>query len=433
MEPHLDVAGPADRVVGRGDSPIAAHRGVLALVSSLGRALLVWVVPVTVIWIPVARVPGVGNVTLGDASLAALWALVGVALVLRGLADLRADTLLVAVLAVALGAFTGIGASLNDGAGAFEFSLVMKRFGLASILPVAAVLFRSRATPGWIRLSTALAVTALAVFTLFPDLQSYLPRPDAWDDLFAAEGRAIGPLTNPNDLAYAAVALAALHAALVPARPRLADRALLVVVLAAAATCAVSSGSRSGFLGLAAGLLFLLSRSQVSLSTRAAVLVAAVAMFVAGMTYSAVFESRLSRAYDQGLHEENVYTRLDAQALAVRTALVYPFGVGYTDFARATARTGDRPFTTADSVYLDTLLGAGFPGLACLLALFVVAWGHIGRAARPASRRSAVLKGGIVAFLFFGTATVVPISVFLSPLFFSLVAGASYFGAEGPP
>lgn len=432
MGRHLDVMAPAGGA-GLGDSPIAARRGVLAAVARLGGGLLVVVVPVTVIWLPLARIPGAGNVTLGDASLATLWALVGVALVLRGLADLRADTLLIALLAVALGGLTGIGAAANEGAGAFEFSLVMKRFGLASILPVAAILFRSRATAGWMRLSSALAVTGLAAFTLFPDLQSHLPRPDAWDDLFAAEGRAIGPLTNPNDLAYAAVALAVLHGALLPRAPRLADRALLGLVLAAAATCAVSSGSRSGFLGLTAALVFILSRSQVALSTRVAVLCAAVAMFVVGMTYSNVFETRLSRAYQQGLGEENVYTRLDAQALAVRTALVYPLGVGYTDFARATARTGDRSFTTADSVYLDTLLGAGFLGLACLLGLVFVAWRHVGRAAGAGSRRAAVLRGGIVAFLFFGTATVVPISVFLSPLFFSIVGAASYAGAEDPP
>ena len=100
---------------------------------------------------------------------------------------------------------------------------------------------------------------------------------------------------------------------------------------------------------------------------------------------------------------------------------------------RATARTGDRSFTTSDSVYLDTLLGAGFLGLACLLGLLHLAWRHVGRAAGPASRRGAVLKGGLLAFLCFGTATVVPISVFLSPLFFSIVGAATYVDADGAP
>jgi O-antigen ligase len=277
------------------------------------------------------------------------------------------------------------------------------------------------------------AVTALAIFTLFPELQNHLPRPDAWDDLFAAEGRAIGPLTNPNDLAYAAIALGILHGALLPGRPRLADRALLAVVLAAAAYCIVTSGSRSGFLGLAAAVAFFLASSRVSLSSRVAVLAAAATMLVAGLTYSAVFESRLTRAYQQGLQEENVYTRLDAQALAARTALVYPLGVGYTDFARVSARTGERAFTTSDSVYFDTLLGAGFLGLACLLALLYAAWRHISRTAGASSRRGAVLKGGLVAFLFFGTATVVPISVFLSPLFFSIVGAAAYADGDETP
>ena len=412
-----------------GDTPIAARRGLLALVARLGGALVVAVVPVSVLWLPIGHVPGAGNVTAADASLIALWALVGLTLAVRGLADLGARPLLIAILATGVGVLTGIGAAIYGGAGLFEFSLLMKRFGLASILPVAAILFRSRSTAGWIRLASALAAIALAVFTLFPELQSHLPRPDAWDDLFAAEGRAVGPLTNPNDLAYAAIALAILHGALLPRRPRLADRALLVAVLAAGATCAVTSGSRSGVLGLAAGVAYMLASSRVTLATRAAVLATTVAVFLGGIAYSAVFESRLAHAYQKGLQEENVYTRLEAQALAARTALVYPLGVGYTDFARVTARTGDVSFTTADSVYLDTLLGAGFLGLAGLLALLHVAWRHVGRAAGPASLRGAVLRGGLVAFFIFGTATVVPISVFLSPLFFSLVAAASYADA----
>jgi hypothetical protein len=44
-----------------------------------------------------------------------------------------------------------------------------------------------------------------------------------------------------------------------------------------------------------------------------------------------------------------------------------------------------------------------------------------------------VLKGGLVAFLFFGTATVVPISVFLSPLFFSIVSAAAYADGDETP
>ena len=37
-----------------------------------------------------------------------------------------------------------------------------------------------------------------------------------------------------------------------------------------------------------------------------------------------------------------------------------------------------------------------------------------------------MLRAGVVAFLIFGTATVVPISVFLSPLFFQIVGAAAY-------
>ena len=281
------------------------------------------------------------------------------------------------------------------------------------------------------RLSSGITVAALAVFTLFPDLQGWLPRPDAWDDVYAHEGRSVGPLMNPNDLAYAACALALLHIALLPTRRvRGLDRVLLGIVLASAATCVVESGSRSGFIGITEALAFLAASRRISLSTRAVIVTVGVVIFAAGMAYSAVFETRLSRAYQMGMREENVYTRVDAQALAVRTALAYPLGVGFTSFARISARTGDVPFTTSDSVYFDTLLGAGFLGFACFLALIARRGCALSRAS-AGTQREAVLKAGLLAFLFFGAATVVPISVFLSPLFFSLVGAAAFSDADG--
>ena len=429
MDHELGRAAPGSGF--GGGTPIAARRGALRLVAGLGEVLVVLSAPVSVIWIPVARVPGAGNVTVSDAALVGLWALVAAALVLRGLGDVRAHAPSLALLATAIGVFAAIGSSLSGGIGPFEFSLTMKRFGLASILPLAAILFRSRATGTGMRLAAAGAVTALAVFTLFPDLQAWLPRPDAWDDVFAGEGRAVGPLTNPNDLAYAAIGLAFLHGALLPRRLRLVDRVLLAVTLGAAATCVVSSGSRSAFLGLVAGLAFVLTSSRVALATRAVVLVAGAALFLAGMTWSTIFESRLTRAYRLGLSEENISSRLDAQVLAASLAVANPLGVGFTSFERVSARTSEAPFTTADSVYFDTLLGAGFPGLLCLLALVGIAWRHVGRAAAGASRPAALLRGGLVAFLVFGTATVVPISVFLAPIFFSLVGAASCADPDG--
>jgi hypothetical protein len=101
--------------------------------------------------------------------------------------------------------------------------------------------------------------------------------------------------------------------------------------------------------------------------------------------------------------------------------------VGFSEFEAATSRAGTYlTLPTTDSVYFDTLLGAGFLGLFCLLGLFWTAWRHVGRSVVVGRRRAHLLKAGLVAFLLFGSATVVPVSIFLSPLFFSLVGMASY-------
>ena len=54
---------------------------------------------------------------------------------------------------------------------------------------------------------------------------------------------------------------------------------------------------------------------------KAALVVCAIAALWLGLTQSTVFEDRLSRAYREGLGEENVYSRIDAQWLALRTSI----------------------------------------------------------------------------------------------------------------
>jgi O-antigen ligase len=398
-------------------------------VAFAGRVLLLAVVPLSVLWIPVGRVAGLGNVTASDAALVALWGLVAVALVLGGGGRLPVGPPLLVVLAVAMAVLAGLGSELSaEGRGVVEFLLLMKRFGLAAILPMAAVLFRSRRMGGWTRVLAAAAVALLTACTLRPELVERLPRPEEWDPTIFA-GRATGSVTNPNDLSYAAVALAVLHSALLPSRPRLLDRLLLACVLVGATFCVVSSGSRSGVVGAVGAIVFVVVASGIRLKAKLAVGAAAVIAMWVGLTQSAVFVDRLSRAYREGLGEENVYSRLDAQWLAFQTSLSNPFGVGYTGFARATA--AQRTYFvlgTSDSVYFDTLLGAGFVGLLCLLGLLLTAWRQIQGAADGPGARARVLQAGLVAFLLFGTATVVPISVFLSPLFFLLVGAAAYLG-----
>jgi O-antigen ligase len=403
----------------------------------LGRILLVAVIPLSLIWLPVGRIPGGGNVSAGDVAQVGLWVLSATALLVHGDAEMDVRAPVIAVLAVVIGLLAGVGAQLTflDGKGLwFEAAMFMKRFGLAAIVPLASALFGSRSTGSWIRLASFVMICVLFAFTLDPSLQDSLPRPDDYDaDVFASLGRATGSVTNPNDFAYASVSLFILHASFLPRRPRFWDRLVLVVALALAATCLASTGSRSGVVGAAGALAFVVLTSRIRIAVKMALVATAWIGVVIGLSYSSVFERRLQKAYHEGFNEENVYARVQMQVLAVKTAASHPYGVGYMNFSRATARDGAwLEYGTADSVYFDTLLGAGFVGLLALLALFRSAWMFVSRARPPDDPRGHFIKAGLVAFFLFGAATVVPISNFLAPLFFSLVGAAEHIdGADG--
>lgn len=395
----------------------------------LGRILLVAVIPLSLIWLPVGRIPGAGNVSAGDAAQLGLWVVSAIALLVHRDAEVDVRAPVMAILAVAIAILAGIGAQLTflDGNGLWlEAALLMKRFGLAAIVPLASALFGSRSTGSWIRLASLVMIGVLFAFTLDPSLQDSLPRPEDYDaDVFATVGRATGSVTNPNDFAYASVALFILHASFLPRRPGFLDRVVLLAALGGAATCLFSSGSRSGVVGAAGALAFVVLTSRIRIAAKMALVATAWIGVVVGLSYSSVFERRLEKAYREGFSEENVSARVQMQWLAIRTAATHPYGVGYSNFARATSRDGTwLEYGTADSVYFDTLLGAGFLGLLCLLALFRSAWTFVSFARSRDDARGHFIKGGMVAFLLFGMATVVPISVFLAPLFFSIVGAA---------
>jgi O-antigen ligase len=402
-----------------------ARRGPLAFVS---RALILAAIPLAVWWVPLGIIPGAGNVTATDAVLALLWVLVAWRLLTGSAARVGTAAIALPLLAVLLGALAGIGAESSGSGinGRFEFALFMKRFGLAAILPLAAVLFRSPHMAAWTRAATLAAIGAQALFTLVPTLDVHLARPESWEPGIFGD-RAIGLVTNPNDLAYTVIALAILHAAMLPVRPRVADRALLLAALAGAAICVVSSASRSGLLGAGSALVFAVLSRRIRLRTRIAVTAVVAATVAIGLSSTAVFEERVTRAYDEGSSEENVASRLDLQSIALRAALDHPLGVGYTGFEGAGARVSrNYELRGSDSLYFDTLLGAGFLGVVALLALLRTAWRHVGRASGGREIGATILKAGVVAFLVFGTAAVVPISVSSAPLFFSLVGAVAY-------
>lgn len=407
------------------DAPLAAA-GRRGLLPSAARLLLLGAVPASLVWFPVTSLPGLGNVAGIDVLLISLWAVTLLDLLVRGAGGVEVDTPLLALLAVSIAVLAGIGAELaRNGRGLIEALLFMKRFGLAAIIPLAAARFPAPGMGRSVRLLTVPTLGALVLFVLQPGLQEALPRPDEFDATALAD-RASGLLTNPNDLAYAAVALAVLHAAFLPRRRSAATWTLLGLSLAAAGLCLAESGSRSGTAGAIAALLFLVPASALKRGARIALVSAAIAAGVGAVASSTTFRERLDLLWRRGVEEENVRSRLEAQSIAVRAAFENPFGVGFGNFPGAIPRTWTAyAFTTTDSVYLDTLLGAGFLGLAALLALLATAWQHVGRGGPPARPRTRVLRAGLLAFLVFGTAAVVPVSIYLAPAFFTIVAGGT--------
>lgn len=415
MEDAATLAMPAAAA-----PPGAARRGLLPLA---GRGLLLLSIPLSVVWLPVASLPGLGNATLTDAVLLALWAAVALELTVRGAAGVPRTPLLLLATTASIGLLAGLGAEISgfERTWVLEALQLMKRFGFAAILPLAAALFRARGLPRAARAVTLLSTGAMVLFVARPELQAHLPRPDAWDPA-AMDDRPTGLLTNANDLAYAAVGLAVLHAALLPRRAGLLARLALAATLAGAGYCVLSSGSRSGLIGSMLAVAFVILVSRIRWRAKALLVGVTVAAIAAGLSASTIFRDRMDRFYRERLEDENVSTRLEAQSIAVRTSLARPLGVGYLNFLPATANIRERyAFTTSDSVYTDTLLGAGFLGLAALAAVLGLAW-HQASAGRDAGRR--IRQAGLVAFLFFGTASVIPISVFVGPLFFWIPAAA---------
>jgi O-antigen ligase len=414
------VAGPLELA-----APAPPRAGALA---RAGRALLLVAIAGSLVWFPIART-GAGTIAGSDAALIFLWALTILDLLVRGSSDVDVDSASIAVLAIFIALLAAFGSALtrSSATGPFEFMLFMKRFGLAAIIPLAAARFGSPSMGRSLRVLTALAMATFVVFALRPELHDLLPKPDDWQEGIGRD-RAMGIGMNPNNLAYAAIALAVLHGALLPRRAGGLGELALGAVLAGAGFCVVVSGSRSGLVGGVVALGYLIARSPMGAKAKLAVSAGTVAVLVVGLSVSPVFQERLGRLYREGMGEANVQGRMHAQWLAARASLEHPLGVGYRNIQWASRSTDTYyAFATTDSVYLDTLLGAGVPGLLALVLLFRACWRRISRA-REHPRVEITLRAGFVAFLTFGAATVVPMSIFLAPLFYAVVSGGSCAG-----
>src|SRR4051812_26725833 len=96
--------------------------------------------PASVIWWPVADLPGLGQLTAGDLTLAFAWCLTLPLVFSRRTNKLQriAGAILVAVVSPGLLACFGAYLYSADSPLLLEFGMYMKRFGLAAILPLSA-------------------------------------------------------------------------------------------------------------------------------------------------------------------------------------------------------------------------------------------------------------------------------------------------------
>ncbi|HET9014445.1 MAG TPA: O-antigen ligase family protein [Thermomicrobiaceae bacterium] len=416
--------------------------------------VLIAVVPVaTVVWVPVATIPGLGHLTLLDVVLLALWPLA-----LLGLRERRASSraagraLRIALLALLPGLFAGLGLLVFAGAGsaavpdassgaAGEVLLQVKRFGAAAILPLALLVDDSPRLRRACAASLLLVSLAMTAFALHPAFRAALPVQSAVSASFGAGDRQSGLVANPNDYAYLAILTLAMLAALSAGRDvRRSARALMLLAGAVGAYGALMlSGSRSGLVGLLAGVLYLLARGRLAHRHQALVALAVVALLVVGLAGSAVFRDRLARTVTQGTAEPSLAGRLDAQRVLLAVWAANPLGVGYQNFVPVSRHYSTaQPFVDvegSDSIYVDTLAASGPLGLLALLALLASAWRHLGGLPPEQPVQTDLLRAGWLAMVVIGLSTIAPLSVFVAPYFFLLVGCAALVtpvvGTEG--
>jgi O-antigen ligase len=412
-KPSTDAAQPS--VV----APLLTVLGLLAVPSSL-------------FWLPIFRFQELGNVVLGDAvGMLLIATTLGTFIFARRTPQDR-QLFWIFGYAVLIGIAAEVGASTfreSDSLFIQEFSVHMKRFGLAAILPLAMrysqqqLLLRAGA---FVLLGCDLGMT---ITSMFPDVREMLPIAETFDEA-AMLGRATGIVSNPNDLAYISI-LCAVSVALATTafRNRAVAYALLTLTALASLINLVLSASRSGLLGLAAGFLYFVFRSRTSLLRRTLLLKVLIGVLVAGWIYNELFQERLFAVYVERQNESNFSARLEAQSIAIQAALRHPLGVGFSNFTKATADLiGSASFsylTGSDSIYCDTLLAAGLAGLACLIICFLRCWRLGDRLGPSRGNVAALYRSGLTAVFVFGLATASPASVFVSATFFYLIGTAA--------
>lgn len=429
--PSIDVGAP----------PRERRHVSTAIFSNLAEILILAAVPASVFWFPLVELDEIGRITVSDFVLACLW-IVSIAClpVPRYRSWHQKVGLRIIAFTVVIGILATVGALISPyGRDAlFQFSFHMKRFGLASILPLALALFGTPRLFRRLRYVLLVVLLAMAAFSVFPAWRQRLPIVEDVPPM-STPVRAIGMISNPNDMGYLAVGIFALFVALFAAFPVARSRRISIVTLgsAAAMVCIVMSGSRSAVLGLLVGTAYYLFKTPRGVIHKVSILLLLSLVAFVGMQSSDVFRERVSAAYSQRLQERNIDGRLQAQWIAIRATIENPFGIGFTNFGDATTRLSiGSSFTSvegSDSIYIDTLLGAGVLGLVTLLMLFRTCWKFIQRSPPGKFFASKALASGVVAMFTIGMAAVAPASVFVASLFFLMVgSGYGIYLLEGP-
>jgi hypothetical protein len=392
--------------------------------------VLLSVLPCTVLWWPVYSSTTSGNLTLLDCTLVALW-VTSLCLFLgsrKQLPILARRCASICIFAVLIGCCSALSTVLFGQTANLVGDLLrfMKQFGLPSIIPLSICL--APKVPIYPLLTgSALLSTSFNIAIQFTGYQDKLPLFTHFSDLSAGQiFRPTGAVSNPNDYAYISIAGLAFAMAwwFSAKRPSTLPRLLCITALIGALYGIVTSGSRSAVAGLLCGAIYYMMKRRIGIATKVGLVGGLLVIIIAGWQLSEVFRERMDAVITQGSQEMNVISRLEAQSIALKTWIVWPLGVGFSNMPEATTpyASGAQWVTAvqgSDNIYIDVLLGSGIEGLAFLLLCFAGCW-KLAKIA-PFGPRTGVFRSAIVGLLCCGFATMVPASVFVAPFFFTLV------------
>lgn len=418
--------------------PIGA-RPRSSLLEHVHTVVLFAVLPCTVFWFPVLSSEVLGNMILSDTVLLLLWLTTLSILVRRTNLSVRIRRCVkLCVFAVLAGFCSAIGSLLFGQTANLASDVLrhMKVWGLPSIIPLG-ISLSSGARIGRLIAISAIVGATFNVAVEFTHSQEKLPLFTELSDLSSSvayriddpNSRATGSVSNPNDFAYVCI----IGLGFVGSLYFTAKRSAILLRLACLPFVAgllyglVASGSRSAIVGALGGAAYYVTKGKIGTLKKATLFAVLAVALVFGWRESSIFQERMSAAVIQGSEEANFAGRAAAQAIALRTWLAWPLGVGAANRRGATASYVSQSTTvavveTSDSIYIDSLLTSGLEGFALLCLCLGTCWKLATDV--PLTSRTAVIRATILAVFICGFASVAPATSFVAPFFFAL-AGVS--------